>query len=35
MNCVAIREERYLRAECTIGDTALEWRKRPFSKRFE
>jgi hypothetical protein len=27
--------QRYLRAECMIGDTARQWRNRPFSGRFE
>jgi hypothetical protein len=35
INWVAVSEERYLRAECMIGDTTLEWRKDPFSMHFE
>src|SRR5580704_15930275 len=35
INCVPVLRARCLRAECMVGDTALEWRKRPFSKRFE
>jgi hypothetical protein len=35
INCVPVLRARCLRAECMVGDTALEWRKRPFSERFE
>ena len=36
INCVRkIRGTRCLRAKCMIHDTALEWRNRRFSKRFE